>query len=183
MLTEGDLLRRAEIGTEGKAPGWFELFFLPGTSAYDYVQTHARKVKMLMSADIVSVSPDATLADAARLMRSHGFRRLPVVSGGRLVGILARADLLKVLAEALAPKTPFSDPEIKARLSAELAKQAWFPKAQVIFNVRSGTVEYCGTISDTRQRAALLAVAESAGATSISDKLVCIEPISGAFLD
>ncbi|MEI9931369.1 MAG: CBS domain-containing protein [Rhizomicrobium sp.] len=57
MITEGDLLRRVEIGTEGKTPGWFEMFFLPGASAYDYVRTHAHKIGMLMSSDVVSIKP------------------------------------------------------------------------------------------------------------------------------
>lgn len=183
MITEGDLLRRAEIGTEGKAPGWFEAFFLPGTSAYDYVLTHARKVGVLMSADVVSISPEATLAEAAKLMRSHNIKRLPVVSKGRLVGILARANLVNVLAKALLPSAPLSDPEIRARLSTELAKQGWFPRAQVYTRVENGVVEYRGTISDVRQREALRALAETAGAKRVSDKLVCIEPISGALID
>lgn len=183
MITEGDLLRRAEMGTEGKSPGWFEMFFLPGTSAHDYVRTHARKVGMLMSTDVIFVSPNATLAEAATLMRSHRVKRLPVIDKGRLVGILSRADLMKVLADSLRPCAPLSDTEIKARLSAELAKQGWFPSAQVDTHIENGVVEYRGTISDARERDALRALAETAGARSVNDKLVCIEPISGALID
>lgn len=183
VLTEGDLLRRFEIGTEGKAPGWFEVFFLPGSSAYDYVRTHGRKVEMLMSGDVISVSQKAPLAVAAKAMREHHIKRLPVIEDGRLVGILSRADLMKVLAEALRPTAPLSDAEIKSRLDAELAKQLWFPSAQIKTTVNNGTAEFCGTILDVRLRLAVQAIAEAAGARSVSDKLVCIEPMSGALVD
>ncbi|MEI9931368.1 MAG: BON domain-containing protein [Rhizomicrobium sp.] len=116
-------------------------------------------------------------------MRERGIKRLPVVSDGRLVGILARADLVKVLADALKPRAPLTDTEIRAQLSTELAKQGWIPRAQIDVKVENGVVEYCGTISDPRQRDALRALADTAGATGVHDKLVCIEPISGAVLD
>jgi CBS domain-containing protein len=183
MLTEGDLLRRAEIGTEGKSPGWFEMFFLPGSSALDYVRTHGRKIEMLMSTDVISIAPDAPLTAATRLMRDRHIKRLPVVENGRLVGILSRSDLMKSLAEALRPRAAGSDDEIRARLAAELKTQMWFPRAQVRTTVTNGVVEFCGTIFDESQRAALQAIAQTAGATAVSDKLVCIEPISGALID
>jgi CBS domain-containing protein len=183
MITEGDLLRRAEIGTEGKSPGWFEMFFLPGTSAYDYVRTHGRKVEMLMTGNAICVSPQATLASAVTLMRDRHVKRLPVIHDGRLVGILSRADVMKALVAALHPDAPLPDSEIKKRLDAELAKQLWFPRAQVKVTVSNGVAEFCGTIADIRHREALQVIAETVGARAVSDKLVCIEPISGALID
>jgi hypothetical protein len=110
-------------------------------------------------------------------------KRLPVVLDGRLVGILSRADVMKALIAALQPGTPLSDGEIKKRLDAELAQQLWFPRAQVTATVTDGIAEFCGTIIDIRHRGALQAIAETAGARGVSDKLVCIEPISGALVD
>ena len=57
----------------------------------------ATTARDLMSVAVVSIAPDATVAEAARRMHSAGVKRLPVLDeGGRLVGILSRADLLKV---------------------------------------------------------------------------------------
>ena len=57
----------------------------------------ATTARDLMSVAVVSIAPDATLAEAARRMHTAGVKRLPVLDeGGRLVGILSRADLLKV---------------------------------------------------------------------------------------
>jgi len=183
MITEGDLLRRAEIGTQGKEPGWFALFFTPGSAAFDYVRTHARKVEMLMSPNVVSIAPSAEVAEAARLMQDHGVKRLPVVENGRLVGILARADLLKLLAGALESSVPASDSELLSRISAELKGQGWVPKANVHVSVDDGVVELSGLVTDMRHRDALSALAESAGARQVRNKMVCIEPLSATRID
>ena len=183
MITEGDLLRRSEIDTQGKEPGWFELFFTPGSAAFDYVRTHARKVEMLMSANVVSIAPSADLAEAAHLMRKHGIKRLPVVEKGRLVGILARADLLKLLAGALEACLPVSDSELVSRISAELKRQGWVPKSNVHVEVRDGVVKLSGVVTDMRHRDALSALAESAGAKQVRNDMVCIEPISATRID
>jgi len=183
MITEGDLLRRAEIATQGKEPGWFALFFTPGSAAFDYVRTHARRVEMLMSPNVVSIAPSAEIGEAARLMQEHGVKRLPVIENGRLVGILARADLLKLLAGALESSVPASDSELLSRISAELKGQGWVPKANVHVSVDDGVVELSGLVTDMRHRDALSALAESAGARQVRNKMVCIEPISATQID
>jgi len=183
MITEGDLLRRSEIETQGKEPGWFELFFTPGSAAYDYVRTHARKVEMLMSANVVSIAPSAELTEAAGLMRKHGVKRLPVVENGRLVGIVARADLLKLLAGALESCLPVSDSELLSRIAAELEGQGWVPNANVHMSVEDGVVELSGLVTDMRHRDALSALAESAGARQVRNKMVCVEPISATQIE
>lgn len=183
VLTEGDLLRRSEIGTQGKERGWFEQFFLPGNSALNYTRTHGRKVGMLMTSDVVSVAPGAGLAEAAELMWKHRVKRLPVVENGRLIGILARADLLKVLAGAMGSNRPLSDPELRKRILAELERQGWISKASVRVDVDGGVAALSGLVTDIRQRDALCALAEAAGAKDVRDRIVCVEPISATVID
>jgi CBS domain-containing protein len=186
IVTEGDLLRRAEIGTEGQGPGWLVSFFTPGRSARDYVHTHARKVGDLMTRDVVTVSESTSLADAVTLMQAHNVKRLPVIEQGRVVGIVARADLLKALVKALtdSPACTVPDAELRDKLLAEMNRQGWVPHANLGASVKSGVVTYFGTIQDERERNALHVIAENiAGVKDIRDQLVCIEPMSGAVIE
>src|SRR2546430_10195886 len=87
MLTEGDLLRRAETRTECQRPRWLELLLGPGRLADEYVRTHGRKVGEIMTEDVVSVAEDAPPADIVRLMQSYRVKRLPVLPADDLVRI------------------------------------------------------------------------------------------------
>jgi len=116
-------------------------------------------------------------------MRKHRIKRLPVVENGRLVGILARADLLKMLAGALEASLPVPDSELLSRIADELKGQGWVPKANVSVSVDDGVVELSGLVTDMRHRDALSALAESAGARQVRNKMVCVEPISATQID
>src|SRR5919109_3033047 len=56
ILTEGDLLRRNETGTERHRPRWLEILMGPGRMAGEYVRTHGRKVDEIMTRDLISVT-------------------------------------------------------------------------------------------------------------------------------
>lgn len=186
IITEGDLLRRAEIGTAGQGPGWLATFFTPGRSAQDYIRTHARKVGDMMTRDVECVGGDTSLADVVTLMELRQVKRLPVVEQGKVVGIVARADLLKALVKALpeASSCTVPDADLDEKLSAEMAKQGWLPRANFGARVENGVVTYFGSIQDERERTALHVIAENiAGVKNIRDELVCIEPMSGAVID
>lgn len=66
IITEGDLLRRSEIGTERRVSHWLELLIAPGRLAQEYVRSHARKVGEVMTREVVSVAPDTPLAERGR---------------------------------------------------------------------------------------------------------------------
>jgi CBS domain-containing protein len=186
MLTEGDLLRRAEIGTERRHSRWVELLLGPGRLARDYVQTRAGMVGTIMTREVVSITPDAPLDAAVALMEKHRVKRLPVLEDGRLVGILSRANLIAALVEA-AGKTEAaatSDREIRRRLLAEIEKQSWAPRTTLDITVRHGVVELSGIVTDEREREALRVAAERMpGVTGVRDHLVWIEPISGMVVE
>ncbi|HUJ99613.1 MAG TPA: CBS domain-containing protein [Stellaceae bacterium] len=186
MLTEGDLLRRAEIGTERRRSRWVELLLGPGRLARDYVQTHAGRVGAIMTREVVSITPDTPLDAAVALMEKHRVKRLPVLENGRLLGILSRANLLAALVEA-AGKTEaaaISDREIRRRLLAEIDKQSWAPRTSLEITVRHGVVVLKGIVTDEREREALRVAAERLpGVTGVRDHLVWIEPISGMVVE
>jgi len=98
IVTEGDFLRRAETGTERKRPRWLEFIVGPGTLARDYIRSHSRKVEEIMSPDVRTVTEDAQLDHVVALMEKHRIKRLPVMRGRDIVGIISRANLLHALA-------------------------------------------------------------------------------------
>lgn len=186
IVTEGDLLRRSETGTEHHRARWLEFLLGPGRLAGDYVDTHARKVGEVMSSDIVSVEPEDALESVVSLMEKRRIKRVPVVDKGRLVGIVSRADLVRALVQALARDTaegagaPTTDDGIRDRIVAIIDREPWGPRSSVTVTVAQGIVHLHGTITDDRERAALTVAAESVpGVKEVRDHLVWIEPNSG----
>src|SRR5271166_4156259 len=98
IVTEGDLLRRAETGTERRRSRWSEWFSPNSRLAAEYIKSHARRVEDIMTREVVSVGELATLAEIAELMETKRIKRVPVVHDGKIAGIVSRADLLQVLA-------------------------------------------------------------------------------------
>jgi CBS domain-containing protein len=182
IITEGDFLRRAETGTERKRCGWLEFLMRPGRLADEYVHSHGRKVSEIMTPDPVTIAADASLDEVVRIMERYCIKRLPVVRGQRVVGIVSRANLLHALASVARELTVSakSDAEIRDRILAELAKQPWAPRNFINPVVRNGIVELWGTIFDEREREGARVVAENiAGADAVRDRLVWVEPMSG----
>jgi CBS domain-containing protein len=182
VVTEGDFLRRSETGTERKRSRWLEFLIGPSRLADEYVRTHARRVKDVMTSTPITVSEDSRLDQAVELMESHRIKRLPVVRGGQVVGIVSRANLLHALVglAAAAPPPAKSDVAIREALLAEFEKLTWAPAALVDPVVKDGVVELWGTITEEAQREALKVCAQNVpGVKSVVSHLTWIEPVSG----
>jgi CBS domain-containing protein len=186
ILTEGDLLRRGETGTERHRPRWVEILMGPGRLASEYVQTHGRKVGEIMTRDLVSVEPGTPLDEIVELMERHRIKRVPVMDGKKLVGIVSRADFLRALARRLAEQSAVAanDEEIRERILAELAKVSWVPRDGVGITVENGVVDLNGVILDEKEREALRVAAENVpGVRAVEDHLVWVEPVSGTIVE
>jgi CBS domain-containing protein len=182
VLTEGDFLRRSELGTQRRRPKWLEFIVGPGRLADEYVHTSGRKVEEIMTPDPYTVSEDDALEKVVELMERRHVKRLPVTRGGRMVGIISRANLLHALASVANEMVAGtqSDAAIRDEVLAELAKQAWAPRQFINPVVRNGVVELWGSIFDERERQAVRVVVENvAGVKAVKDHLVWIEPLSG----
>src|SRR5208282_4251086 len=79
IITEGDFLRRVEIGTERRRARWIEVLAGPGRLAEEYAHAHGRKVGEVMTREVVTVAEEASLEEAVGLMESHRVKRLPVL--------------------------------------------------------------------------------------------------------
>lgn len=181
IVTEGDLLRRAEIGTDGKQAGWLKSLLLPSAVATDYVHTHARHVSGVMTHSPVFVTPDTDLEEVAQLMLRKHIKRLPVLEHNQLIGVISRADLLRVLARKLI-NTPAeaSDDSIANYITAELNHARWAPKSGLHVTVADKVVTLEGTIFSDEERQAVICIAENApGVREVKDSLIFVDPGSG----
>ena len=98
IVSEGDLLRRVESGTQRHRSWWLELLTTKFTLRDEYVKSHSRKVTDIMTSDVLTVSPGMPLGDIASVLEKNGIKRVPVVTDGKLVGIVSRANLLQAIA-------------------------------------------------------------------------------------
>lgn len=174
LITEGDLLRRCESGTEKKRAAWVELFVSNSTLAAEYVKSHGRKAKDIMTTEVVTVSESTPLRAIADLFEANGIKRVPVLREKRLVGMVSRANLLQSLVASIEAKpesaAPTGDAAVRAKLVAEFADKAWRP-ANVI--VRNGIAHLWGEVSSEEERAAMRITAENvAGVKGVQDHTV-----------
>jgi CBS domain-containing protein len=186
ILSEGDLMRRAETATERRRPRWLEFLIGPGRLADEFVRAHGRAVEELMTRDIIAVAEETPLEDVVKLFEERGIKRVPVLRGGKLVGILSRADLLRALLRALLPQVEGAsdDEAIRERVVAEIAKTGWLPREGISVAVEEGVVSLEGVILDNKERQALRVVAENVpGVKAVCDHLVWIEPVSGNIVE
>jgi CBS domain-containing protein len=180
MVTEGDFLRRGELGTQRQRPRWLEFLLGPGRLAAEYVRSSGQKVDEVMTIEPWTVTLETPLDEVVRLMERHRIKRLPVVQDGKLVGIVSRANLLHALASvAHEVKAPAGDDAtIREQILAECAKQSWATHVNVV--VRDGVVGLWGVITDERERQAFIVAAENVpGVKAVHDHLAWIEPTSG----
>ena len=135
IVTEGDFLRRGELGTQRQRPKWLEFILGPGKLAQEYVQTWGGKVREIMTPDPWTIGEDETLEAVVEVMERRRIKRIPVTRAGRIVGIISRANLMHALASSAREiSVPSSDDSaIRDNILAAIAKQDWAPHAAGTF--------------------------------------------------
>jgi CBS domain-containing protein len=157
VLSEGDLIRRPEIETDHAPTGWLGVFLSDEERARDFVKSHGRKAREVMTRPALCVGPDAQLTEVVRLMERHRVKRLPVTENGRLVGIVTRADLLRALVtRAGATPAAASDRDLHDRIDRMLRGEDWAASAYVNVTVENGVAQLWGTVESPAQREALV---------------------------
>lgn len=171
IVSEGDLIRRVETGTERHRSWWLELLIKDEKLATDYVKSHARYAGEVMTREVVTVAEGTPLAEIARLFEQHNIKRVPVVRGGKVVGIVGRADLLRVLADLHSKTAPnLDDAGIEAEIVRQLRAEHWFSSARVEISVRDRVVKIDGVVMSEEQRRAIRVAAENVpGVRSVND--------------
>ena len=171
IVSEGDLLRRVEIETERHRPRWSEQFSSNSQRATEYIKSHARRVRDIMTREVFTVEAAATLGEIADLLEARKIKRVPVVHDGTVVGIVSRADLLKVLASGgIGTPDEEADRTIRLQLLAELRDQNWTDTTEDRVVVAKGIVHLWGLVRSEEERRALRIAAENTlGVRGIED--------------
>ncbi|MCX8132376.1 MAG: CBS domain-containing protein [Roseococcus sp.] len=162
VVTESDLMRR--IAAPAEAP----MGFLAGlirdaaAEAARFAKLHGRTAQDVMTPDPLCVVPEAPVAEVAKLLEEKGIRRLPVVSGGRLLGLVSRADILKAVlaAPAAAGSAAADDAAIRAALRRAMREQPWVDRHFLHAEVRDGHVHFTGFARSPSVGQGLRALAE-----------------------
>jgi CBS domain-containing protein len=176
ILTEGDLLRRPEIGTQRERSNWRDAFLGTRGAARKYVHSHGVRVKDVMTPDPAVVAEDTSLDEVARLMETRSIKRLPVTRQGTVVGIVSRANLIRALVahHREANQAATDEKLIREQILEEIAAQDWAAGVVVDVSVRNGTADLWGTVLEAEQAEALRALVESTpGIQRVEPYLTC----------
>jgi CBS domain-containing protein len=185
IVSQGDFIRRVEIGTQRKRGRWLKFLLGPGREASDFVHERGRKVAEIMTPDPRTVTEDATLEAIVELMERNNVKRLPVTRGDRLVGIVTRTNLLSAVAGLArdVPDPTADDDHIRNHIIASIDKADWAPFGLGVI-VLNGVVHLSGVITNENARQAAVVAAENvSGVKKVHDHLCWVEPMSGMYLN
>lgn len=172
ILTEGDLLRRIEFGLPATGnDDWAQATSREGL-ARDYIKSHSWRVGDVMTKPVATVTEDMPLRDAATLMGTRGIKRLAVVRGDTLVGIVSRADLLKIIAATRIEPVARGDEAIRIAAEARLREAHGMLKSLPTVTVEHGVIHLWGNVGSLAERdAARVAVDDLHGCAGIENHL------------
>jgi CBS domain-containing protein len=185
IISEGDFIRRSEIGTQRKRGRFLKFILGPGQEAIDFVREHGRKIAEIMTPEPVTIGEDTPLEEIVRLMEKNNVKRLPVTRGDKIVGIVSRSNLLQAVASLVReiPDPTADDDHIRNRVIDALAKNDWCPFGLSVI-VRDGIVHLSGVITEERSRQAAIVAAENVtGVNKVHDHLCWVDTMSGMYLN
>ncbi len=174
IVSEGDLIRRQEIDTEKHPSWWLQLLASPEDQAHDYVKSHGLKASDVMSGNVVTVGPDTPIDEVATLLERYRIKRVPVIEGGKLAGIVSRADLIRGLAAhpATLPSPSTADATLRDAVVAVIRNETGVRAEFINVIVTGGTVHlWGGTNSDDERKAVRVAAEGVAGPDRVVDHL------------
>lgn len=176
IVSEGDLMRRAECG---RSRSWWLSLMADETA--DFRKTLGTRVRDVMTHDVVTVDEETPIAEIAHILEAKGIKRVPVLRGGRLVGIVSRADVLRALA-AIGDRDDVSpsddDGQIRARILALLEQRTTAALHAVSVIVVNGSVYLWGTAETQADKDAIRIAAENiAGVAKVHDFLTTLPEV------
>lgn len=178
IVSEGDLIRRPETGTDRAPSWWLDLLRTPEDRALSYVRTHGRKARDVMSRNLVTITEDTSARDIATLLEERRIKRVPVLRGDELVGIVSRADLLRGLVTARLQSAGGDDDEtIRQNILERIHNETGVGGALLNVTVAAGVAHLWGSVNIDAERDAVRVAAENTpGVTEVVDHLRVLRP-------
>lgn len=168
LVSEGDLIRRIDAGEENGRSWWLSLLTSESEKARDYVVTHGRNARDVMTTDVVTVCESAELGAIARLLEERQIKRVPVMRDRRVVGIVSRSNLLQGLASS--PAAAAEKGDLRTRVIAALDELDWLHPTQLNVIVADDAVEVWGYVESAEQKSAMrVAVENVEGVDTVRD--------------
>ena len=176
IISEGDLLHRAEAGTQRRHSWWLVGLVGDESLASEYIKAHSRKVADVMTRKVVTAAPDSPLHQIAALLEKNSIKRVPIVANGQVVGIVSRANLIQALAtfrHKMLEQQPVADAELRKKVMSRLQSEPWVRPNLVNVTVSGGNVDLWGIVDSAAEKQALrVAVEIVPGVKGINDNVV-----------
>jgi CBS domain-containing protein len=174
IISEGDLiLRQRSSSTQAMRPWWRRFFDDAESLAREYRKVAGTTVGDVMTRAVVSIHPVFGVETAASILDARGFRRLPVVHDGKLVGIISRGDLVRALATSVAGTAARSDTELVDAMKARLEGEPWASTIGFVIHAKRGVIFLWGVVATEAEKAALETMARAIeGCMDVENDLV-----------
>lgn len=173
ILSEADLLGRNDLAHP--RPWWIETLLPASKLADEFAKAHGKKVEEVMSTNLITADEDTPVSEIAAVLERHRIKRIPIVTDGKLVGVVSRSNLIQALASSKpAPaEKKQTDRAIRLELLDRLGKQHWTDFGSRNIIVEDGVVHIWGLVGSESERKALTALAEEVpGVASVADEMI-----------
>ena len=181
IVSEGDLMRRADAGTEHHRSWWLRMLMGREGLAAEYIKEHSPRVVDVMTRHVIIAGPEMPVWEIAEMLEHNGIKRVPIVDDGKLVGIISRANLLQALAgfgREPIPERPATDAKLRERVLERMRVEPWAQTSLISVTVNHGNVDLWGIVGSVAEKKAMRIAAEiTPGVCSVSDRLL-VRPIN-----
>ena len=173
LVSEGDLIRRSELGSRDYTSWWLSAIGGKIVLAEEFVRSHGMRAADVMTRDVVTIDEDTPVGKIAETLEKNKIKRVPVMAGDMLVGIVSRANLLQALAashERLHHAPSVDDRTLRKQVLGLLQGEDWSDLPHLNVVVQDGIVHFWGRVNSEEARQALRVAAEGvAGVKGVAD--------------
>lgn len=182
IVSESDLMRHAEAGTDHHRSWWLRALMGRESLAREYVKENARRIADVMTKTLITATPDTPVRELAETLERNSIKRVPVVANGKVVGIVSRANLLRALARGeltAQHRQAASDADVRELVLARIGAEPWARTALINVAVKNGAVTLSGIVDSIAEKRALRLAAELTGGVTAVEDTTMIRPLGG----
>lgn len=183
IISESDLMHRAELETDVRPKWWLVSFGDTDKYARAFAKSHGTLVRDVMSGAVICVQAEAPLAEVARVLDDNKIKRVPVLDHARIVGMITRGDLVRAFAQTptVVPVADHDSARLTSRIAKTMREQTWLDAHLISVYANNGRVTLRGFIPTHDQRSALtVLIRGTEGVTEIEDHLLVGRPTLSA---